>query len=126
MTYWDHRNSITTAYANNDVNEYTSIAEVDVHYDAAGNLSRDENDYEYGYDYENRLTKVTYEVGGSTQVAAFEYDALGRMISSRGCPVLSVGKAGGPMHRQAGFLGLLVLPAATLVAQSLLGPLRPE
>ncbi len=57
---------------------------VTVHYDAAGNLSRDEDDYEYLYDYDSRLTKVTYEGGvGSTQVAAFEYDALGRMISSQ-------------------------------------------
>jgi len=35
------------------------------------------------YDYDNRLTQVSYEGGGSAQVAHFEYDALGRMISAQ-------------------------------------------
>ncbi len=91
MTYQDHRNSITTAYVNNVANEYSSIEDVPggggavtVLYDPAGNLSRDEDDFEYTYDYENRLTKVTYEGGvGSTQVAHYEYDALGRLISTQ-------------------------------------------
>ena len=39
-------------------------------YDAAG--------YVYEYDYENRLTKI--EDSGSSDVAAFAYDALGRRI----------------------------------------------
>ena len=90
LTTYDHTNSVSKAYVSNGVNEYSSIEDlsgggpVTVHYDAAGNLSRDELDFEYTYDYDNRLTKVTYEGGtGSTQVAHFEYDALGRMISSQ-------------------------------------------
>ena len=77
------RDTASTAYAANGVNEYTSIGGVSVHYDANGNLSRDEDDFEYTYDHENRLIGVSYEGAGSTQVAAFEYDALGRMISSQ-------------------------------------------
>lgn len=83
MTYYDHRNSITTTYADNEVNEYTYVGSNALTYDAAGNLSKDENEYEYLYDYKNRLTKITYIGSGSTQVPAFEYDALGRMISSQ-------------------------------------------
>ncbi|MCG8376320.1 MAG: RHS repeat-associated core domain-containing protein, partial [Chlorobiales bacterium] len=80
-------NAVTTMYANNAVNEYTSIdsggGAVAVQYDASGNLSRDESDFEYKYDYDNRLTKVSYDDGQNlTQVAHFEYDALGRLISS--------------------------------------------
>ena len=77
------RDTTPTAYAANEVNEYTSIGGVSVYYDANGNLSRDEYDFEYTYDHENRLIGVSYEGAGSTQVAAFEYDSLGRMISSQ-------------------------------------------
>ncbi len=84
--------SVTLAYASNDVNEYTSIEDVGaagnpitVLYDAAGNLSRDDDEYEYAYDYENRLTQIDYapDGGASTRLAYFAYDALGRMISSQ-------------------------------------------
>ena len=39
------------------------VGAVNVYYDAAGNLSRDEGDFEYGYDYGNRLTKIEYDDG---------------------------------------------------------------
>lgn len=53
----------TTTYANNEVNEYESIGGTALYYDAAGNLTRDEDGYEYAYDYENRLTQVTFDDG---------------------------------------------------------------
>ena len=42
-------------------------------------MTKDPNDYEYEYDYENRLIKITKN-SGVTAVAEFEYDALGRRI----------------------------------------------
>ncbi|HNQ24817.1 MAG TPA: RHS repeat-associated core domain-containing protein [Phycisphaerae bacterium] len=88
VTYWDNRNAVTTAYANNVANEYTSIGGTAVYYDPAGNLTHDELDYKYWYDHENRLTRVTTSYvppgwsGGPYPVAKFAYDALGRMVSS--------------------------------------------
>ncbi len=93
MTYYDHRNSITTAYANNVANEYTSIADLAVLHDTAGNLSHQivEIDggttkaYEYDYDHDNRLLSVDYEETGQSdvRVASYAYDAMGRLISSQ-------------------------------------------
>ena len=45
-------------------------------------LDPDHDQYEYHYDYENCLTSISYEGSGSTLVALFAYDALGRMIAS--------------------------------------------
>jgi hypothetical protein len=89
--YYDHRNAVTTAYTDNVVNEYLTIEDVpgaagpvSITHDAAGNLIRDENDYAYEYDYENRLTRVVHSPSGgpNVEVASFEYDALGRMVAS--------------------------------------------
>jgi len=44
---------------------------------AAGNLTRDRDGYEYEYDYENRIVKITKD---SSDIAEFAYDALGRRI----------------------------------------------
>jgi len=46
-------------------------------YDAAGNLTQDQRGYEYKYDYENRIVKITK---GTQTKAEFAYDALGRRI----------------------------------------------
>ena len=48
-------------------------------YDDAGNLTRDERGYEYDYDYENRLIKITRSNPAVT-IAEYTYDALGRRI----------------------------------------------
>ena len=51
--------------------------EVDYSYDNAGNTMIDQDDYEYSYDYENRIIRIE---DSSSTVAEFEYDALGRRI----------------------------------------------
>ena len=43
----------------------------------AGNLTIDKQGYEYEYDYENRIVKITKD---SSDIAEFAYDALGRRI----------------------------------------------
>ncbi len=88
VTYYDHRNSITTAYANNVANEYTSIAGLAVLHDAAGNLSRQivEIDggttkaYEYDYDHDNRLLAVDFTKTGESDVRAVFRRAAPKMI----------------------------------------------
>ena len=84
ITYSDKRNSVSTNYVHDVANQISLIDGASVTYDAAGNLSLDNEDYVYSYDHENRLTKVEYDgQGGLTQVGQFAYDALGRMISSQ-------------------------------------------
>ena len=61
-----------------NTNRYTEIDGAYPEYDAAGNLVKDYNSYEYEYDYENSITKITKS--GPTTVAEFAYDALGRRI----------------------------------------------
>ncbi len=65
-----------------DVNEltnrYASVGGSALEYDAAGNLTKDRLGYEYEYDYENRIVKVTKD---NNDIAEFAYDALGRRIS---------------------------------------------
>jgi RHS repeat-associated protein len=51
-------------------------------YDAAGNLTKDRLGYEYEYDYENRIVKVTKD---NNDIAEFAYDALGRRIRKTDC-----------------------------------------
>ena len=50
-----------------------------IQYDAAGNLVKDHRGYTYEWDYENHLTKITKD-DGSTVVAEYIYDALGRRV----------------------------------------------
>ncbi|MCC7292344.1 MAG: hypothetical protein IT449_09825 [Phycisphaerales bacterium] len=90
VTYTDQRNSITRTYANNEANEYTSVASYAVTHDAAGNLSKQVlngsgDAYVYTYDCDNRLLQVDYDPnsGSNTTVATFAYDALGRKITAR-------------------------------------------
>ena len=60
-----------------NTNRYVSVADANLTYDAAGNLTKDSDGYEYEYDYENRLAKITKD---SNDVAEFAYDAFGRRI----------------------------------------------
>jgi len=76
LTYDNDGSAIT--YAANDVNEYTDIDGSTPEYDAAGNLTLDDNSYSYFYDAENRLTKI--EDSASAAVATYKYDAFGRRI----------------------------------------------
>ena len=72
-----------TVYSSNEVNEYTAIGGSSVSHDDAGNFTADHRGYTYGYDYENRLTAIMKD-SGSTTVATFAYDALGRRVESTG------------------------------------------
>ena len=61
-------------------NRYDSIGRNTLGYDAAGNLITDKDGYQYEYDYENRITKITKY---SNDIAEFAYDALGRRIKMK-------------------------------------------
>ena len=41
----------------------------------AGNLTTDKDGYQYEYDYENRIVRITKD---GNDIAEFAYDALGR------------------------------------------------
>ena len=72
---------ITTSYATNNLNEYTSAGSVTYSYDANGNLmTRSDGGVTttYGYDAENHLVSVMTP----TDSWSFEYDALGNRIAS--------------------------------------------
>ena len=60
-----------------NTNRYDSVGGGNLTYDAAGNLTVDADGYEYEYDYENRLIKITK---GQDDIAEYAYDALGRRI----------------------------------------------
>ena len=64
----------------NPANEYATIGGVAVTYDAAGNLARDEDGRYYDYDEQNRLTEIRAD-NGTTVLARYRYDALGRRIT---------------------------------------------
>ena len=72
-------NDITYA-VDNLTNRYTSVAEANLTYNAAGSLTKDRQGCEYEYDYENRIVKITK--AGQTK-AEFAYDALGRRIEKK-------------------------------------------
>ena len=60
-----------------NTNRYDSIAGNGLSYNAAGNLIVDKDGYEYEYDYENRIVKITDSVN---DIAYYSYDALGRRV----------------------------------------------
>ncbi|MFH1146227.1 MAG: RHS repeat-associated core domain-containing protein [Pseudomonadota bacterium] len=70
------RDGVTTAYASNNLNEYTSVGGTTLACDANGNLVSDGVNT-YSYDYDNRLVQV----GTLGDTISFAYDALGRRIS---------------------------------------------
>jgi len=77
------RDDSTEDYAvNNLTNRYNADGDYDIEleYDDAGNMTTDHNNYEYLYDYENRLVKIT---DGVYDIAEYTYDALGRRIEMK-------------------------------------------
>ncbi|MDR6872188.1 RHS repeat-associated protein [Bosea sp. BE125] len=64
----------TTAYAANNLDQYTAVGAVTPSYDGNGNLTSD-GSFTYAYDPENRLTGV---MQGATTVASYDFDAQGR------------------------------------------------
>jgi len=65
----DLRDGSTDTYARNELtNRYDDDQGEDIvcEYDNAGNMTKDPNDYEYEYDYENRLIKITKNSGVTT------------------------------------------------------------
>ena len=78
FTSVDETDGNTVNYTVDDLtNRYSAIGSDSLDYDKAGNLTTDEQDYEYQYDYENRIVKITRD---SSTIAEFSYDALGRRI----------------------------------------------
>ncbi|MHC4155973.1 MAG: hypothetical protein ACYST6_13755 [Planctomycetota bacterium] len=63
----------------NLTSRYNSVGDANLSYDNAGNLTTDKDGYEYQYDYENRIVKITKD---GNDIAEFPYDALGRRIGS--------------------------------------------
>ncbi len=70
-------NSVTTAYTNNNLNEYTSVGGVNDTYDADGNLTFDGTNT-YTYNSLNQLISVT----GSGGTTTYTYNALGQRVAS--------------------------------------------
>ena len=74
-------NGVTTGYATNDLNQYTSAGAATYSYDKDGNLTvttGSGGSTVYTYDSENRLTKVQT----ATDTWTYTYDALGNRIAS--------------------------------------------
>ena len=70
-------NGVAQSRTYNSENELTSVSGTTLTYDANGNLTTDQNDNKYIYDAWNRLVEVKT---GSTVLASYSYDALGRRI----------------------------------------------
>ncbi len=80
------RAGITEARAHSPVHEITSLTRAGVTipltYDAKGNLTRNEDGAIYRWDVENRLASATVrdDDEGTSDTAAYAYDALGRRV----------------------------------------------
>jgi YD repeat-containing protein len=83
---------VTTLYAANALNQYTTVGAVSPTYDANGNLTAD-GTYALGYDGDNRLTSSS----GAGNTAAYAFDAQGRRKSRtvNGTTTISVTDADG-------------------------------
>lgn len=68
----------------NAANEYAAIDGNPLTYDAAGNLTVDEDGRQYFYDEFNRLTEV--QDSGNAVLVRYTYDALGRRVLSEFSP----------------------------------------
>ncbi len=74
-------NGVTTAYAANNLNEYTSVGTAAFGYDADGNLlsqTGGSDDATYSYDVQNRLVQVVTSAG----TWQYEYDVFGNRIAT--------------------------------------------
>ena len=65
-------------YANDVVNQYTTVGGTTRTHDNNGNLS-DDGTYKFGYDFENRLVELRNSTT-SALIASYRYDALGRRV----------------------------------------------
>lgn len=68
---------VTTLYATNGLNQYTTAGEATFVYDDDGNMvskASDDGTWSYEYNAENRLVRVVDAEGGTTE---YEYDAFG-------------------------------------------------
>jgi RHS repeat-associated protein len=65
-------------YANDVVNQYTTVGGQARSHDNNGNLS-DDGTYKFGYDFENRLVELRNSTT-SALIASYRYDALGRRV----------------------------------------------
>jgi len=85
---WDDRikDGVTQSRQHNAVNEITQIDAAPLEYDDNGNLLHDPR-YNYEYDQENRLTKVSFiGVLGLEPAGEYRYDALSRRIVKKAGP----------------------------------------
>ncbi|MBK9121340.1 MAG: RES domain-containing protein [Phycisphaerales bacterium] len=80
----DRARQTFTYGAVNAANEYASIDDNPLTYDAAGNLTVDEDGRQYFYDEFNRLTEV--RTSGNAVLVRYTYDALGRRVLSEFSP----------------------------------------
>lgn len=74
-------NVATTEYVTNNLNQYTSVGDAKLSYDADGNLISEIGSVEnatYAFDVQNRLVSVVTPAGTWT----YEYDALGSRIAT--------------------------------------------
>jgi RHS repeat-associated protein len=71
------RNTTSTFYDSNALNQYVHVDGVAYTYDKNGNLTYD-GQYTYSYDYENKLTQVKQ---GQSVIATYKYDFAGRRVS---------------------------------------------
>ncbi|NLF17472.1 MAG: hypothetical protein GX595_09460, partial [Lentisphaerae bacterium] len=79
-SYTDRAGSTTAYTLANTANEYATIGGQSVTYDAAGNLTVDEDGRRYSYDERNRLIQVQKPAPDDTVLASYSYDALGRRV----------------------------------------------
>lgn len=77
-SYTDRAGAATAYTLANAANEYATVGGNAVQYDAAGNLTVDEDGRTYQYDERNRLIEV--RDSGTNLLASYSYDALGRRI----------------------------------------------
>jgi RHS repeat-associated protein len=78
-SHTDRAGTVTAFGTVNAANEYPTIGGIAVTYDAAGNLSVDQNGRQYSYEEHNRLTQI--KAADETVLANYTYDALGRRIT---------------------------------------------
>jgi RHS repeat-associated protein len=76
-SYDANGNRTGTGFATNNLNQYTTFNGASLGYDTKGNVTS-YNGLTYQYDAQNRLTKV---LSGTTTIASYLYDGLGRKFS---------------------------------------------
>ncbi|ENW93031.1 RHS repeat-associated core domain-containing protein [Acinetobacter dispersus] len=75
---WAGKSATTTSYAQNGLNQYTSVGGLTQTYDTNGNYKTDGTGWTYTYDLNNRL-KNAVKTGTGAVTANLNYDAEGRL-----------------------------------------------